>query len=145
METQRPIAAPGLQLNAQYLEGRSLARLEGLVFQAIDDGKLEVAHAVAIVEREKRPIPVERHDADAAQTPDDRAVDHDQRPAIADLHELDVRHGLDLAERTRRRLLEQRDNRPADVGMNLLKPTVPVSGAIGVGALIVIAGPMVNL
>jgi hypothetical protein len=126
VEAQRSVVPPGAQLRAQCLQRLAFARLDRRIVEAVDDGQFQVGHASTGVEREECAIAVQGHDVDVPQMVDHGTVHDDQRTPIRNRHELDIRLGVGLDRRPRRRLLEQCDDRPADVGVDLPKPAYDI-------------------
>lgn|SRR5450759_2096160 len=116
MEAERAIVAPSRQLRAERFHRLPLARRERWILEPVDDGQLQIGHATARLQREKRPIAGEGNDADAGQALEDRAVHHDEGSAIGNRHELRVR--LLLYRDRGRPLLEELDDGPGEIRMH---------------------------
>ncbi len=91
-------------------------------FEAIDDRQFELRDALARLQREERAARAERHDRDARKGDEGRLRDDDQGAAGADFHELHVRMRGFARGRSAVLLLEQRDDRPGRVRVDVLQP-----------------------
>ena len=80
---------------------------DGVVVQAVDDGHLEIAHAVSVFQGQKRAVAMQRDDAHAGQPPEHGAIHHNQRSAVGNRDEGNIRQRIGLAWCTRGQFLQQ--------------------------------------
>jgi inner membrane protein involved in colicin E2 resistance len=129
-----PVEEPGLQWTAAYFLPDKLVvqgavepevRHRGIYDAVVYSTRLKFAggfqpdFAAAGIESEKRAVTVQRNDAHAPQPLEHGVVDDDQRSPVGDRHQLDIGLRAALGGATRRRLLEERDDGPADVRVDL--------------------------
>jgi len=93
MRLEARIETPLSKLLAKVSDGTPLASRRPQLGQSIAHRQLEVAHAAAGLERQKRLRCGERHHLDARQPVQDPGVHDDQKLMVADFHELHVTLG----------------------------------------------------